>query len=394
LRIAIVKPDWGIRGGFELVTDRLIRYLLNRDHTVHVLAFDAYRTDHRPFGRRVPDLAWEQAPQYFGYLSQIESCRRLDVRRADVVISTQPPSFFIEHLRHLSLFYHHARTFYELGEYVVRAGLIGFDVQHAAAQSIRTLDNSAFAGVKHFLAGSEAVAERLAAFNGRVDGVSVFHAGPNLERGVPDSSAQVGQFALCVSRHDFPKRTELFVHAARLNGDIPAVSVGVGGRLGQLMDLDNTWTAEGVPDEIADVDLWLHGQPWVDPSGLRPTSSNLRFAGQASDEDLDELYRTCLCVVAPALLEDYGLTVIEAMRHGKPVIACHDGGHLCQFIEDGVNGLLVEPTGKAIAAAIRQLADNPDLAERLGAQARETSMAFTWERAYTEFQNALESVTS
>ncbi len=74
LRLAIVKPDWHIRGGFELVIDRLVAYLEKGRHEVTVLTVDAYGGDRRPFGRRVSDTTWQQAPQYFAYLSQIDSC--------------------------------------------------------------------------------------------------------------------------------------------------------------------------------------------------------------------------------------------------------------------------------------------------------------------------------
>ena len=116
LHIAIVKPDWGIRGGFELVVDRLVTHVQSLGHRLTVLSFDAAHTDRRPFGQRVASEIWDTSPLFFGYLAQFEASRAVDVSRADVVITTQPPTFAVEHPRHLSIFYHHIRTLYELSQ--------------------------------------------------------------------------------------------------------------------------------------------------------------------------------------------------------------------------------------------------------------------------------------
>ena len=74
---------------------------------------------------------------------------------------------------------------------------------------------------------------------------------------------------------------------------------------------------------------------------------------------LQRLLRGAACLVAPALLEDYGLTVIEALQHGVPVVVCHDGGRLTHFVDDGVNGLVVEPLGSAIADTVVSIVNDP-----------------------------------
>lgn len=357
-----------------------------------MVGFDAWRTDRRPFGIRVDEETYGRSPAYFSYLAHVEKVRSLDLGRADVVISTQPPSFFAEHPRHLSVFFHHQRSFYDLSPYLVRAGTVDSPVHEVATRAIRRLDDDALDRVTHVLAGSETVADRLAEFNGRRDRVSVFHAGPTVD--AADSAVNAdGAHVLCVSRHDFPKRTELFLHAARLAPELTCISVGAGGRLGWLRELDDRFTASGVPAEIDDTELWLNDPPWIAPS-TAPASANLRFASDVDRVELDALYRTSLCVVAPALLEDYGLTVIESMRYGKPVIVCTDGGHLCHFVHDGVNGLVVEPTGAAIADAMRRIATDADLRRRLGAAAQETAAEFTWRRGLAEFDAAFDLVTS
>jgi glycosyltransferase involved in cell wall biosynthesis len=136
--------------------------------------------------------------------------------------------------------------------------------------------------------------------------------------------------------------------------------------------------------------VWLerHGPP----AGGDACRSNIEFREHVSDEELARLYAGALCVVAPAYLEDYGLTAIEAMSFGKPLIVCDDGGGLTTFVEHGKNGLVVAPTGRAIAEAVRRLRDDPVLAADLGANARDTAAAFTWERAMREIDAGIEQV--
>jgi glycosyltransferase involved in cell wall biosynthesis len=122
--------------------------------------------------------------------------------------------------------------------------------------------------------------------------------------------------------------------------------------------------------------------------------SRVRFLGRAPQEQLLAEYAAALCVVCPAFDEDFGLTCLEAMACGKPVIACRDGGGYVELVEDGVDGFLVEPTGPAIAAAIERLRDDVPLARAMGARGREKARAFTWTRAIDQVEQALMSLRS
>jgi glycosyltransferase involved in cell wall biosynthesis len=392
LRIAVVKPDWGIRGGFEIVLDRIVAHLRAGGHRVDLLGFDAGYFDGRPFGKETPPDVVSRAPQFFAYVAQLERCRQLDVRRADVVISTQPPSFAVEHERHLSIFFHHNRIFYDLSGPAVAAGLVPAEHHAAATEAVRAIDDDALSRVSHVLAGSQTVQRRLADFNGRRHGVGVFHAGPNIEQHEDARVvARERRIALCLSRHEFPKRTELFVHAMHLAPNIPGVAVGSGGRLGYVRQFDADLARHGVPATLGDAETWLNTTEWIDPQSVPSSGSNVDFRTNVDDEQLGELLRSAFCFVAPALEEDYGLTAIEAMRHGVPVITCSDSGHLKHFVDDGVTGLIVSPSGPAISAAMRYLAENPERAAEMGECGREVASRYTWQRALREFDLGLEA---
>ncbi|MGZ8498146.1 MAG: glycosyltransferase, partial [Candidatus Binatia bacterium] len=69
--------------------------------------------------------------------------------------------------------------------------------------------------------------------------------------------------------------------------------------------------------------------------------------------------------------EGLGVAALEAMAAGKPVVATRVGG-LAESVLDGQTGLLVAPRdGRAIADAVAQLVNDPQLLHRMGAQGRQ-----------------------
>jgi glycosyltransferase involved in cell wall biosynthesis len=83
-------------------------------------------------------------------------------------------------------------------------------------------------------------------------------------------------------------------------------------------------------------------------------------------------------VVFTPLGEDYGFVTAEAFASGKPVITCPDSGGPTDLVTDGGNGLLVAADPAAIAGAMRRLADDSVLCERLGAAAARDAAAMSW----------------
>ncbi|TME47953.1 MAG: glycosyltransferase, partial [Chloroflexi bacterium] len=76
------------------------------------------------------------------------------------------------------------------------------------------------------------------------------------------------------------------------------------------------------------------------------------------------------CVVLPSLWpENAPVTIQEAFQYGSAVVASRIGG-IPEMVQDGVNGLLVEPGDEsAIAGAIERLRRSPDLAASFRAAA-------------------------
>lgn len=115
----------------------------------------------------------------------------------------------------------------------------------------------------------------------------------------------------------------------------------------------------------------------------------VQFLGLIPNEDLPRLYNICDIYVMPnrvttdsALagdIEGFGIAFVEAGACGKPVIACRSGGAV-EAVLDEETGLLVEPgSDEAVAAAIRRLLNDADLAKRLGeAGRRRVETNFDW----------------
>ena len=394
MRIGIVKPDFGIVGGFELVMQRISRELEAQGHSVGWRTVDVRALPERAFGLRIPDYVWLSQAEFFRYVALVDAFSVMRLDEFDLVLSTQPPSYAVHHPRHLALFSHHQRMYYDLSSIWIEAGFAhDVDLHYEGVKAIRRLDHDLLRRPGRILAASEVVQARLANYNGLHETVGVYHAGVGVgtcESPVPGR----GKHAICVSRQEFPKRTELFVHAMKLLPDTAGVAVGGGTRLGHVQALDTRLGRMGADVEHVDSrPLWLcrhDDRLAVEP----PAESNVEYLGHVDDDELSRLYSDAFCVVAPAFDEDYGLTAIEAMQHGKPLVVCRDGGGLTLFVEDGVNGLVVEPTGQAIAAAVRRLRDEPEFAEALGEAARATAATFTWDRAMREIGEGIERVCS
>jgi glycosyltransferase involved in cell wall biosynthesis len=89
--------------------------------------------------------------------------------------------------------------------------------------------------------------------------------------------------------------------------------------------------------------LWVVGDGPEYKALRRAAAANVEFCGRVAVEDLRELYARCRAFLMPGE-EDFGITAVEALASGKPVIAWARGGALEIVPECG--GLLYdEPEG-------------------------------------------------
>jgi len=105
----------------------------------------------------------------------------------------------------------------------------------------------------------------------------------------------------------------------------------------------------------------------------------VHFVGQQQQAVLRYYYAAGDVVATTPWYEPFGLTPLEAMACGRPVVGSAVGG-LTYTIDDGVSGLLVPPRDPvALADKLSLLLADPVLAARLGAQARvRVETLFSW----------------
>ena len=88
--------------------------------------------------------------------------------------------------------------------------------------------------------------------------------------------------------------------------------------------------------------------------GLPP---NVTLLGEMHEDQLVDLYSRCKGLICTALNEDFGLTPLEAMASGKPVVAVNEGGYKESVTDD--TGVLVEAEPESIMKAIRTIGRDP-----------------------------------
>lgn len=97
-------------------------------------------------------------------------------------------------------------------------------------------------------------------------------------------------------------------------------------------------------------------------------SENIVFLGHR--EDTEELLQAVDIFVLPSLSEGIPMALLEAMAASRAVVASRVGG-IPEIVEDGFEGFLVEPMDvDSLAERCRRLIESPDVARKMGEQAR------------------------
>jgi glycosyltransferase involved in cell wall biosynthesis len=110
----------------------------------------------------------------------------------------------------------------------------------------------------------------------------------------------------------------------------------------------------------------------------------------AADDELPDLYRRARMLLAPSLYEGFGLTALEAMACGTPVVVSNRSS-LPEVTGDA--GVFVDPEETtSIASAIRRLFTDDTLANIHAERGLARSQLFSWQKTARAVQSILHSV--
>jgi len=110
---------------------------------------------------------------------------------------------------------------------------------------------------------------------------------------------------------------------------------------------------------------------------------------------VDNVYNYILhfdIVIIPSLWEGFPVVALESMACGKPIVAT-TAGDMPEIIQDGINGLIVEPgNAKAMADALIKLVDNPNLMKKMGERSEGLVEKFSLNNMVREYVSVYENI--
>jgi glycosyltransferase involved in cell wall biosynthesis len=107
----------------------------------------------------------------------------------------------------------------------------------------------------------------------------------------------------------------------------------------------------------------------------------VHFLGRVAPSQVPSLLTNCDLHVTTSEKETFGLTVLEALAAGIPVLAPRKGG-VIENIQDGENGFLYNPGDQGdFLKKLKHLLQDPSLRTRMGQKGRDNVMGYSWDYA-------------
>jgi len=335
MRIAVCAPQVPfVRGGAEIVSERLVDELRKRDHAAELVTV--------PFKWYPGERVLTQA-----FLWRLVDLEEADGAPIDLVVATKFPSYVVRHSNKVVWLLHQFRQAYELD----RTELGQFDESpedRALRRAVHRLDKLALGEARKLFATSGNVAERLRRTTG-LEAEVLAHPPQEL----PYRCDEYGDFILSVGRIDRAKRVGLLIDALGADTSLRCVVAGEGPERGRLEQLARERGLDG----------------------------RAKFAGRVSEQELADLYARCLAVYYAPVDEDFGMVPYEAFLAKKPVVTTTDAGGPLEVVGDRETGLVCEPTATAVAEACAWLRDHPDETRKWGQAGQRAAERLTWDAA-------------
>jgi glycosyltransferase involved in cell wall biosynthesis len=320
--IAMVQVPF-IRGGAEIHAEMLKDELKKRGHQTDIITipFKWYPTstllDCMLMGRSMD-------------LSEVNG------EKIDQVIAMKFPAYYVKHDNKVLWLLHQHRQAYDLW------GTKYGDLHDLPdGEFIRDIiikhDNKYIAEAKAVYTNAQNTSNRLMKYNG-IKSEALYHPPLNYQK---MHCNEYGDYIFYASRIDPMKRQRLLVEAARYTKSGVKFIIAGSGPKSELDYIDNL----------------------INKNNLK---SKVKMAGFVSEEEKLNYYANCLGVYFGAFDEDYGYITLESFYSKKPVIVHTDSGGPLEFVENEINGYVIEEDAKILAEKIDQLYLDRKEAQRMG----------------------------
>jgi len=326
-----------VEGGHMVIARSLVQALRDAGHTADIIV-----TPQNRFGR--------QASAYVAtWLTDVSSA---DGHPIDRVISLRYPSYAVRHPKHVCWLNHTMREYYDLWErFSATLSPQGRIKERARRAAIHAADRYLLTrNVTRLFVQSRTIQRRLAMWPELRSTVLYPPAPPR-----PYRCDDYGDFVFMVSRLTKLKRADLLIEAL-------ALSDGAGIRAIVAGDGEEREALEAL-------------------AAARGVGGRVTFTGRLSDADVLEYLARCRVVCFPPFEEDYGFVTAEAFASRKAVVTCRDSGGPSELVQDGVTGLIADPTPQSLAAALQRVMHDGAAARRMGAAAFDAGAKLNWRDA-------------
>lgn len=339
MRIAITTVQAPfVSGGAELLANNLKTALIRKGHEAEIVTI--------PFIDRPISLIEDS----------IVAARLFDLSnswagKVDLCIGLKFPAYFIPHPNKIIWALHQHRAAYEL--FGTKYSNLKNDLEgNRIRQVIINSDNVYLREAKRIYTIALNVSNRMEKFN-HIKSTPLYHPCPDMDKFY---NCDYEDYILMPSRINITKRQMLALEAMAFSkSNIKLYIVGK-------------------------ADCNLEQERLMAFIKERKLQKRVKLFGYVSQEEKLKLYANAKAVLFIPLDEDYGYITLEAMAASKAVITCNDSGGPLEFIEDNINGLIVEPTPTEIARALDEIALSSSLSKEMGEQSKKrlNDMDISW----------------
>jgi glycosyltransferase involved in cell wall biosynthesis len=326
VKIAIFHDYFGAIGGGEKVVFAMAK-ILDAD----IITTDTDAVKKIDPGVRVISLG--KTIKYPG-LKQISATLKFYFcdfsKKYDLFIFSGNWAHYAAHRHHPNLWYCHTpvRVFYDrYVAFVKTQKTISRQIFRLWVWGHRSLDQRAVGDVDKILVNSENTRKRVEQYYKRPSEVIYPPVDTSLYRCI-----EYGNFWLSVNRLYPEKRIELQIEVFRQLPEEKLIIVG-----GYSQGDHASQYAQGIEKDLP---------------------SNVVILGEVEEDQLIDLYARCRGHICTSIDEDFGLTPLEAMASGKPVVAVDEGGYR-ETVTDKT-GVLVAPSVDSLVKGIWFVAQTPE----------------------------------